>query len=81
MHDVAILHDIILTFDAHLASFLDSSFAAILDVVVVLDDLGADEALLEVAVDNAGTLWSLHTLAISPCLHFHRTSSNVGLEA
>ena len=81
VHDVAVLNDVCLTLDAHLASLADGGFRAILDIIVVLDDLGADEALLEVTVDDAGTLWSLHTLAISPGLHFHWAGSNVGLQA
>ena len=76
MHDVAILHQILLTFHTQLASLAHSSLAAILDVVVVLDDLGTDESLLEVGMDHTGTLWSLPALAVSPCLHLHRTSGD-----
>ena len=53
MHDVTVLHNIILTLDTHLSSLADSGLRAILDIVVVLDDLGADKALLEVGVDDA----------------------------
>ena len=55
VHDVAVLHHVVLAFDAELAGLTYGSFGTILDVVVVLDDLGADEALLEIGVDDAGT--------------------------
>ena len=56
MHNITILNDVILALDAHLAGFAHGGFRAILDIVVVLDDLGADETLLKVGVDHAGTL-------------------------
>ena len=59
MHDVAVLHHIVLAFDAHLTSLANGSFGAILDVVVVLDDLGTNETFLEVGVDDTSTLRSL----------------------
>ena len=59
MHDVAVLNDIILTLDGELACLTDSSLRTVLDVVVILDYLGADESLLEVGVDDAGALGSL----------------------
>lgn len=44
VHDVAVLHDIILAFDAHLPGIAHGAFAAEGDVVFVLDDLGAYES-------------------------------------
>ena len=43
VHDVTVLHYVFLSFNAELASFLDSSFRFILHIVVVLDYLCADE--------------------------------------
>ena len=40
--------------------------AAVLDVVVVRDRLGADEALLQVGVDDACRLWRRHARADRP---------------
>ena len=42
-----------------------------MDVVVVLDDLGADETFLEVGVDDACALRCLPPAAESPCFYFH----------
>ena len=56
VHDVAVLDDVLLAFEAHLAGFLGADLAAERHEVVVGDGLGADEALLEVGVDDAGGL-------------------------
>lgn len=45
VHDVTVLHYIILALDRELASLAHSSLRAVLHVIVVLDDLGTDEAL------------------------------------
>ena len=44
MHDVAVLHDIFLAFEPHLAGVARAGFAAARDVIVIGDGLGADEA-------------------------------------
>ena len=54
MDDVAVLDDIFLAFVAGLAGFLGADFAAKRDVVVIGDGVGADEAALEIRVDDAG---------------------------
>ena len=59
MHDVAILHHIVLALDTHLACLANSSLRTILDIVVIFDNLSTDEALFEVGVDNTSTLRSL----------------------
>ena len=56
VHHVAVLDDVFLAFLADLAGFLGAALAVERDVVVVGDGLGADEALLEVGVDDAGGL-------------------------
>ena len=56
MHDVAVLHDVVGAFEAHLAGVLGALLAAAGDEIGVGDRLGADEALLEIAVDDAGGL-------------------------
>ena len=80
MHDVAILHDILLAFHREFSCLAHSSLGAIFDVVVVLDDLGTDEALLEVCVDDPGTLRSLPALVIGPRLHLHLACRDEGFE-
>ena len=58
MHDVTILYDVLLALDAELTSLAYCSLRAILDIVIILDDLCTDESLLEVGMDDAGTLRS-----------------------
>ena len=70
VHNITVLHHIVLALDAHLAGFANGSLRAILDIVVVLDDLGADEALLEIGVDDTGALRRLPAFMVSPCLYF-----------
>ena len=64
VHDVAVLHDVLLALDADLAHVAARLFGAQRHVVVVLDDLGADEAAFEVGVDYTGTLRSLPALVM-----------------
>ena len=45
VQDVAVLHDVLLALDADLAHVAARLFGAQRHVVVVLDDLGADEAV------------------------------------
>ena len=55
-HHVAVGDDVFLAFVARLAGVLRRLLAAEADEVVVGDGLGADEALLEIGVDDAGRL-------------------------
>ena len=56
MHHVAIGDLVLLAFEAELAGFARADFAAALDVIVVGDRLGADEAALEIGMDRARCL-------------------------
>ena len=49
--------------------------------VVVGDDLGLDEALLEVGVDDAGRLRGLPALLDRPGAHLLLTRGEIGLQA
>ena len=51
-----------------------------MDIVLVLDDLGTDETLLEVGVDDTGTLRRLPSLVERPGLHFHLARGDEGLQ-
>jgi hypothetical protein len=53
---VAVLHDIFLTFIARLASLFRRDFAAKGDVIVIGDRLSANEAALEIGMDDASRL-------------------------
>ncbi len=52
MHDVAVLNDVFGAFEAHLAGILGALLAAAGDEIGVGDGFGADEAFLEIAVDD-----------------------------
>src|SRR5689334_15307397 len=58
VEDVAVADDVVLALRAHLSRLLGALLAAERDVVVVGDRLGADEAALEVGVDDARRLRS-----------------------
>ena len=62
MHDVAVLHDIILALDSEFAGGAAGKLGLERDEVIVLYDLGADETLLEVGVDDSGGLRGLVAL-------------------
>lgn len=59
VHDVTVLDDVFLAFDRKFAGFADAGLAAQLDVIVVFDDFGTDEAFLEVSMYDAGALRGL----------------------
>ena len=53
VYHVTVGHDVILALDAELAGRLSALLAAELNVVIVANDLGLDEAALEVRMDDA----------------------------
>src|ERR1700694_651414 len=53
VHHVAVLDHVLLALEPHLSGVLRARLALERDVVVIRDGLGADEALLEVGVDDA----------------------------
>ena len=81
LHDVAVLHDVVLAFDARLAGGLGVGHRTCGDQVVEADDLGLDEAALEVGVDDAGSLGGGGALADGPGARFLRTCGQVGLQS
>src|SRR3546814_9431802 len=81
LHDVAVLHDVVLALEPRLALRASLGHRAERDEVVEGDDLGLDEALLEVGVDDPGRLRGLPALADRPRAHLFRALGQVGLEA
>ena len=79
--DVAILHDVVLALDADLAFLAGGGDAAGGDEVVVVDDLGADEAALEVRVDLAGSFRCRRALDDGPGAALIRAGRQEGLQA
>ena len=67
MHYITVLNDVFLSLYAHLTGFAHSSFTAVFDIVIVFYHLSTDETLLEIRMDDAGTLGSLPSLAERPC--------------
>ena len=80
VHDITVLYDVFLALYCELACFAYSSFGAVFDVVFVLDDLGTDESLLKVGVDDTCALRCLPSLVVGPCTYFLHTSGDVGLQ-
>ena len=59
MQHVAVGDRLVLALQAELAGLPRARFASARDIIVVGDGLGADEALLEIGVDDAGRLGAL----------------------
>src|SRR5262249_16920743 len=57
MDDVAVYDDVLLALEPELAGIARAGFAAERDVILGRDHLGADEAALEIGVNDAGGLW------------------------
>ena len=67
VHDVAVLHDVVLALLAQAARRTAAGLAAKAHVVVERGRLGLDEAALEVGMDDAGGLRRLHArVSVSP---------------
>ena len=81
MHDIAVLDDVFLAFEAHFAGFLGALFAVVGDEIVVADDFGADEAFFEVGVDDAGCLRGGVAFVDGPGADFFDTGGEVGLQS
>ena len=79
--DVAVFDDVLFAFGAHEAFFFAGGFAAVLDVVVVGDDLRADEATLEVGVDDAGGGGRFPSLMDGPGVDFFGAGGEIAGEA
>ena len=81
LHDVAVVHDVVLALNASLALGASLSDGASRDEVVEADDLSLDETLLEVSVNNAGSLRCLGALRDRPRASLFRTSREIRLQA
>src|SRR5512143_2605872 len=58
VHHIAVVDDVIPSFQPHPSGLLRAGFALEADVVVERDRFGADEALLKIRVNDAGGLGS-----------------------
>src|SRR5438128_300145 len=80
MHDVAVLDDVLRAFEPHLARILGALLAVARDEILIGDGLGADEAFLEIGVDDAGRLRRLAAPRNRPGLRFLRADGEEGHE-
>ena len=80
VHYVAVLNHIFLAFHPEASGLAHGCFAAELHIIVVFDDLGADEAFFEVGVDDAGASRSLAAADKSPGTHLVGSGCEVGLQ-
>src|SRR5690606_18707093 len=77
---VAVLHDVVLALQARLALGSGLGHGTGGDEVLERDDLGLDEALLEVGVDDTGRLGRLPALADRPGARLLGARRQIGLQ-
>src|SRR6185437_5765286 len=80
MRSVAVAHDVVLAFDVQLGGGAARRLGAELHQILPPDDLGLDEAALEVGVDGAGRLRRLGALDDGPGAHFGLAGGEEGDE-
>ena len=80
MHDVAVGDHIVLAFEPEFAGLARARFAPVADIIVVGDGLGADEALLEIGMDDAGGLRGFCSLLDRPGARLLRPGGEEGDE-
>ena len=56
VHHVALSHDVLLSFEAKSPGLFRTGLALVRHKILVADDFGADEAVLEIRMDDAGRL-------------------------
>src|SRR3546814_749298 len=78
VHDIPVLHDIALALGAQLASLACLGLAAQRDIIGKSDGFGADEALLEIAVDLARRLGRGRALVDGPRARLLRPDGKEG---
>src|SRR5699024_4299779 len=81
LHDVAVSHYVLLALLADLAVVTGLGHGAVLVQVGEADDLGLDEAALDVGVDDTGGLRGGRTLRDRPGAGLLRAGRQVGLQA
>ena len=79
-YDVTVLKNIVFTFDVHFSGLLDCSLTAVVNIVIIFYNLGADEASLKVGMNDSGALGCLAALAECPCTHLLGPGGEEGLQ-
>src|SRR5258708_15962131 len=78
---VAVAHRVVLAFQTKFACLLGAELALEGDEVVVGGDLGADEAALEIGMDDTGCLRRRGACTHRPGTHFLRPAGEKGLQS
>src|SRR5262245_61859523 len=78
---VAVLDDVVLAFEPELAGVARAGFAVERDVIVVSDGLGADEAFLEIGVDDTRRRLRPRAARHGPGARLLRPGGEIGNEA
>ena len=81
MHDISVLDHIFFAFHAQHAAGAAGGLVFVAHVVLIGDDLGADEAAFKVRMNNPGRLRSLPALVNGPCAHFLRADRKVAAKS
>src|SRR5690606_10991587 len=80
MHDIAILHDIFLTFHTHFTGFFHFRLGTVLDKIVIFYYLGTDKSFFKIGMNNARSLRCRPALANSPGANFFYSGSKIRLK-
>jgi hypothetical protein len=48
MHDIAVLNDVLFSFDGHFAGFAAGRFRTVQNIVIIFNDFGANETVFKV---------------------------------
>src|SRR6185437_11231581 len=78
--DVAVLHHVILPFEPELARVARAGLTGKRHIIIIGNGLGADEALLEIGMDDAGGLWGASALGHGPGPRFLWPGGEIGNE-
>src|ERR1700722_18583899 len=81
MHDIAFAHDVFLAFKTHLAGVARARLAFASNVISKANDLGPDEAVLEIRMDDTGGLRRGGPRTDSPGANLLGTRGEIGLQA
>ena len=80
MHDITVLHDVILAFQTQFSSLFCAMLPLVADEIVVSDHLGANKALLEISVNLSGGLWCGGTNVRRPGADLFYPGGEIGLQ-